>query len=91
MAQQLYGLTDQQEKDLVGNLLKGKESNTALTNYYNELIGQNVKPETTQRIIADAAKENPNSQFFKDNPRELLLAKPAGEIKNAKDTAYTYG
>lgn len=91
LAQQLYGLTDQQEKDLVGNLLKGRESNAPLSSYYNELISQNVKPETIQKVIADAAAKNPESQYFKDNPRDLLLARPVGDLQRGEETSGQYG
>ena len=87
----LYGLTDEQVKDYTSSLYSGKGIDSLAEQYYKESLTGNPSLETQQKLIQDAAKKNPESDFFKKNARALVEATPIGEMKRGEETSNTYG
>jgi hypothetical protein len=74
--QNVYGLDEKKSSEVTNNLLTGKDTDDKFENFYDDLLKFGQSKQVTDKILLDAAKTNPNSQYFKDNPNAYLIYSP---------------
>lgn len=72
----LYGLPEDQVSPLVTGLAQGKSEDPLIKELYNALLEGKPTSDIQSKLIQDAAKKNPESQFFKDNPNARQIYTP---------------
>lgn len=77
--QNVYGLDEKKSSEVTNNLLTGKDTDDKFENFYDDLLKFGQSKQVTDKILLDAAKTNPNSQYFKDNPNAYLIYSPLKE------------
>jgi hypothetical protein len=91
LAKNIYGLTENQAKDLRADLLKGTKVDEIYKKSYDELLTGGLSKELETKILQDAAVRTPNSPYFQKNPDKLAIYQPIGEIKSNPEGSNQYG
>jgi hypothetical protein len=89
LAQRLYGISKEDATKLASNLFAGKDTDDFAEGIYKDLLTKGFTKDVQNEVFLNAAKTNPNSQFFKDNPDLLLAYSPLTE-KTGQTGVYGY-
>lgn len=89
LAQRLYGTSKEDATKLASDLFAGKDTDDFAEGIYKDLLTKGFTKDVQNEVFLNAAKTNPNSQFFKDNPDLLLAYSPLKE-KTGTTGQYDY-
>lgn len=89
LAESVFGMTSDQARKLASDLYAGKDTDDFAEGIYKDLLTKGFTKDVQNEIFLNAAKINPNSQFFKDNPNALLAYSPLTE-KTGQTGVYGY-
>lgn len=89
LAQKFFGMSAEDAKTLTDNLYSGKDTDDFAESIYKDLLTKGFTKDIQNEVLLNAAKTNPNSQFFKDNPDAYLIYSPLEE-KDVSTGGYGY-
>lgn len=85
----VYGMSGGDALKLAKDLYQGKDTDDFYEKIYRDLLTKGFNKEVQNEVLLNAAKTNPNSQYFKDNPNAYLAYSPL-EKKTGSSGQYGY-
>lgn len=89
LAETVFGMSADDAKKLSSNLYSGKDTDDFYEKIYRDLLTKGFTKNVQTEIFSNAAKTNPNSKFFQDNPDIYLTYSPLKE-KTGSSGQYGY-